>query len=462
MKPVEGNVVYELIHSQRMVQFMWRYSVHMQSTQIPFAIAFAEQLDFKTLAYAVNVEIERNDCLRLRIFRDGFKIRQFFLDSFRFEKIILKEFSSKQEQTEYFDNDAARKLDVFGGETFRIIFFRDCDGKCGVYIKASHMIMDFVAVFLFFKDLMAVYDSLKNGTEMPKPLARYEDIIKKELADEGLDERIKRDRDALAERVKLDRRPAYNGIRGQELLEKQRRILFNKKLDVPHSYLPIKDKTHLVKFRLDDEQSGMITDFIKKNNLSAECVIQLGFRIYFSKINGHTNDSLFWVLCPRRKTVKEKRCGGTLASPLPWREILDDKSSFLEASRRLGETQAFIFRHSEVPFTVVRQMERDEFGYALMQSANDMMFSYLPSSGKDSFGDREFEFTAYNFGHYVMPIYALAMQDSCSGRYGFSYVHRLWVTDDDDIKRFHEGVVRAILEGVTNPEKTIEEILEVI
>ena len=41
------------------------------------------------------------------------------------------------------------------------------------------MIMDFVAVFLFFKDLMAVYDSMKNGTDLPKPLAKYEDIRKR-------------------------------------------------------------------------------------------------------------------------------------------------------------------------------------------------------------------------------------------------------------------------------------------
>lgn len=462
MKPAKGQTVYKLIHSQQMVQFMWRYSLHMQSTQIPFAIAFDEQLDFNVLARAVNVEIERNDCMRLRVFRDGFKIRQFFLEEYRLDKILLKEFNSKQEQTEFFDKDAEKKLNIFNGETFCIIFFRDSEGKCGVYLKASHMIMDFVAVFLFFKDLMAVYDSMKNETPLPKPLAKYEDIIKKELADEDLEARIERDLEAISQRVVLDRRPSYNGITGQTLLKRQQKLLMNKKLDTPHAYLPVKDRTHLVKCRLSDEDSRKISEFIKENNLSAECVIQLGFRIYLSKINGHTNDSLFWVLCPKRKTVKEKRCGGTLASPLPWREILNDDESFIDAARRLRETQAFLFRHCEVPFTAVRQMERDKFGYALMQSANDMMFSYLPSSGENSFGGRNYEFTAYNFGHYVMPAYALTMQDTCSGRYSFSYIHRLWVTDDEDIYRFHDGVVRALVEGVSDCEKTIAEIMEVI
>ena len=59
MKPKNGEQVYKLIHSQEMVQYMWKYSVHMQSTQIPIAMAFSEELDFSILARAVNIEIER-------------------------------------------------------------------------------------------------------------------------------------------------------------------------------------------------------------------------------------------------------------------------------------------------------------------------------------------------------------------------------------------------------------------
>ena len=79
MKPKNGETVYRLIHSQEMVQYMWRYTLHMQATQIPVSIAFEEPLDFQILAKAVNVEIARNDCLRLRIFRSGLRIKQFFL-----------------------------------------------------------------------------------------------------------------------------------------------------------------------------------------------------------------------------------------------------------------------------------------------------------------------------------------------------------------------------------------------
>lgn len=461
MKPLNNETVYELIHSQEMVQFMWRYTLHKQSTQIPSSVAFDEEIDFNILACAVNIEIARNDCLRLRFFKKGNKIKQFFLNEYKLQKIRYKEFASEKEQNDYFDSDASKKLDIFSGETFRLAFFRTHNGKCGIYLLASHIIMDFVATFTFFKDLMAVYESLKNKAELPKPLSKYEDIIKKEQNNEALENKIKRDTEALKNWFAMDRKPVYNAINGPRVLDFQRKLLFDKSLTMPHIYLPIKDKTHFLKCRLNDEDSKKISDFIKENHLSAEWVIQLGFRIYLSKINRHNNDSVFWVLCPRRKTVKEKRCGGTLASPMPWREILDDNKSFIDTARDFGQTQAFLFRLSDVPFTTMRQMERELYGLSLVQTANSMMFSYLPSS-ENPFGDKDFEYTAYNFGHYVMPAYALTMQDSVSKRYSFSYIHRTWLTTDEEVYSFHNGALRTILKGIECPEKTIGEILEEI
>ena len=58
MKNKPEGPVYRLIHSQEMVQYMWRYTLHTQATQVPSSVIFDEELDFKTLARAVNVEID--------------------------------------------------------------------------------------------------------------------------------------------------------------------------------------------------------------------------------------------------------------------------------------------------------------------------------------------------------------------------------------------------------------------
>jgi len=456
-----NNVVYKLIHSQEMVQYMWRYTLHMQATQIPCAVAFDEELDFNILARAVNEEIKRNDCLRLRLTREIGGIREYFLDSFKLDKILLKSFSTKEEQEAFLDADASKKLDVFGGETFRVIFFRSYNGKSGIYINVSHMIMDGVATFIFFRDLMEVYDALKSGSPMPRPLSKYEDIIKREQNDPELEARLEKEAEELNNWVIKDGKIHFSLISGDKVLNKHRRLLHSKKLNVPFVYMPLNDKTHFVKMRVGSEESGRITRFIEENHLSPEWVIQLGFRIMYSKLCDNKNDTLFWVLCPRRKTVKEKRCGGTLASPMPWREVLPNDLTFFDAVKKLAEDQAFLFRYSDVPFTTVRANELKHFRLTLLQSANSMMFSYLPLE-KDTFGNRSYEYLGFNFGHYVMPIYTITMRDHGTGDYVFSYIHRLWLSEDKDVYRFHEGALAAILKGIENPEKTVGEILEEI
>ncbi len=453
--------IYDIIHSQQMVEYMWKYTLHMQSTQIPCAVVFDETLDIPTLKRALNIEIKRNDCLRIRLFRSGSKIKEYFKDSLTLDHVPYMTFSTKEERDKALDSDASKKLDVFSGETFRVIFFSDPGGGTGIYLNVSHMIMDAVATFIFFKDLLEVYDSLISNSVMPKDLSRYEDIVAREQNDPELESKLDKLGKELEEWVKMDRRPFYCALNGPGLLDKHSRLVHKKDLNMPFVFMPVKDKTSFIKKKLTPEQSKAITDFIVSKSISPEWLIQLGFRIYLSKINRKVNDTLFWVLCPRRKTVKEKRCGGTLASPMPWREILPGNMSFNDAIAQLALTQSYLFRHSDVPFTTIRESERKLFNLTLLQSAHSMMFSYLPLDEK-TFGDREYEYLGFNFGHYVMPLYTITTKEVKTGCYYFTYIHRLSMSTDDEVEAFHRGVVDTIMEGIRDPDKTIDEIMEAV
>ena len=153
--------------------------------------------------------------------------------------------------------------------------------------------------------------------------------------------------------------------------------------------------------------------------------------------------------------------GGTLASPIPWREILPERLTFREALTQMGDTQGILFRHSDAPFTTIRASELKRFHMTLLQSANSVMFSFLPINEK-TFGGRTYSFSGYNFGHYVMPVYAITLRDPDSKRYVFTYIHRLWLTTDEEVQSFHEGVVRTLKAGIASPEKSLKEIMEVI
>ena len=59
-----------------------------------------------------------------------------------------------------------------------------------------------------------------------------------------------------------------------------------------------------------------------------------------------------------------------------------------------------------------------------------------------------------------MPVYALTMQEASTGNFIFSYIHRLFLTKDEDVYAFNDGVVRVLLMAAENPQMTIGEILE--
>ena len=453
-----GLPSYGLINSQEMVRYMWKYSLHMQATQIPCAVAFGEPLDFSVLESALNAEIERNDCLRLRFYKEKGEIRQYVLPRFRPERIPVKRFSSDEALRAYFDAAAGKPLDVFGGQTFDARFFETANGRSGVFLNVSHMVMDAMATFTFFRDLTAVYDAMKTASPMPPPLTSYESLIRRELEDPEWEAHVRRETDTVFDWFRSDRPPTYCSLRPNAGRPRLPRGKHSPGPISPKDFFPLLDKTHFSRFTLPADVSGEIADFTERNEISAEWVIQLGLRAVLEKLN-RTDDTVFWVLCPRRRTVKEKRAGGTLASPMPWRERLPGTLTFREGLAQLAKTQGFLFRHADVPFTALRERERALFGYNPLQTSMSMMFSYLPL-GNDAFGGRDYEYMGFHMGRYVMPLYTVALYDAHSGCYRFNYIHRIRSYTDGDVLAFHNRAVKTILAGVRAPDQTLNTLTE--
>ena len=128
MKPKAGTEVFELIPSQKMINFMLKYSFfHKQVIQIPMSIV------------TLNIEIERNDCMRLRFYKEHGEFYQYFLDKYVVDDVPVVTFSTEEEQQAYLTADARRPIRHLKGEDFRIIFFRSFDGGYGIYINITHL-----------------------------------------------------------------------------------------------------------------------------------------------------------------------------------------------------------------------------------------------------------------------------------------------------------------------------------
>ncbi len=459
MKKITGTV-YELIPPQEMIQFMLKYSFfHKQVTQIPESIIVKNDIDFDIMEKAFNIETERNDCLRLRFFKEKGRIKQYFLPEYKVENIPVLNFKSEQERIDVLTADARKPIKMLKGETFRVKFFRTHDNRCGVYINIHHLVMDNAAVFTFFADLFAVYESLKYGKNMPKPLGKYEDIIKKELAYVSDPENFRREEKAYREFMEKDGEPLYLGVEGPKFLEAERIKKKNPNIKAPSLFDPIHDKAELTKYSIPYEDSQKIFEFMDENGISGECLVQLAMRLHVSKINNRHNDTYFIVLCPRRRTLAEKRAGGTLAAPLPQRIVLPENTTFREALEKMKEVQFWAFKHMDYPYLEYRALQQKMYNYPAAAGASTMMFSWFPLEA-GSMNKWEYEFEGYSLGRYIMVIYTFAMKDFHSGCLKLSCMHRTKFVSVEDVEALHKGTANALKLGIENPDMTIGEMMD--
>ena len=427
MNPV-NKPVYPLIPPQEMIQFMLKYSFfHKQVTQIPDSIIVSQKIDFDVMTEAFNIEIERNDCLRLVFFKQNGNIMQYFRDPYRIGSVPVYYFKSDEEREKVLTADAQKPIKMLKGEIFRLKYFTTYDGRYGVYINIHHLVMDNAAVFAFFNDLFAVYDHLKNGKPMPKPLGSYEDRIKRELA--------------------------Y--VEDKSNLEKKK----DPSINAPSLFDPIHDKAKLTKTTFSSELSEKFFSFCENNNVSPECLVQLALRMHLSKINNGHLDTYFICLCTRRRTLTEKRSGGTVTAPLPWRVHLEEDDTFMSALDKMADAQVWAFRHMDYPYLEYRDLQRELFNYSAAAGSSTMMFSWMPINEK-SINGWEYEYVGYGLGRYIMVLYTFAMKDAHTGCLKISCLHRTKFVSVEDIKALHNGTKKVLEIALNEPDISIKDLLE--
>lgn len=460
MKKKEAvHKLYELIPSQNAMYLMYKFGIHKQQAQIPTSFALKKHLDFNLLRKAFNIEIRRNDSLRLRFIKENGNVRQFFRDAYDYN-VPVKYFFSEEEQNEYFNSDAPKPVKFLKDETFRIVFFRTAHGGSGIYSNFSHLITDAMGIVIFYLDLLNVYDALENNREMPAPLHRYEDYIIKQL-EENADEKKQAKHEAFyREYFAKGGYPFYAGVHGPELLEKFRKKKKNPDERVPMAYNPLQDKCDMDILSISPEDTEKIYGFCKKVQISPESVFQLGLRTYCSAINFRTDDVCMMSVCSNRTSFKEKNMSGCMAQPLILRTIIPEDMSFSDALQHMVDTKTALYRHSRYPYTKARDMFLEMYKLGPIQGANNMMFSWIPIPvGSDMFGCN-IDFRTYNLRSYFTPLYTIVLPDAVTGGINVYYMYRTRLSSKKQIEALHRNMLDVILKGVENPEIRISQLLD--
>ncbi len=451
---------YDLIPSQQTMYLMVKYSFSKQLTQIPTSFSVDEDMDFDVLTKALNIEFERNDSLRLRFKKDGNTIKQYFLPSFKMNKVPQKYFRNEQDQQKFFEADAKKPVYFLKDECFRICFFKNANGTNGIYFNVSHLNMDALGSMIFYFDLISVYRHLYYGKEMPKPLDSYEEYIKEELEKVKNEKKMKKHAEFYKEYFAKGGEPFYAGVHGPAFLEKARKKKKDPNLRVPAAYNPIYDKCKMITGHIGTEDAGKIINFCIKNSIAPESLFMFGLRCHCSAINYRAKDVFMQATCSKRSTMKEKNMSGCLVQPIQVRTIIDEDKTFRDGVNEYTYVRTQLYRRADYPYINAREISRRMYNYSLLQGPACLMFSWIPIPfDLDGYG-LKIEFKTYDLGRYFTPLYVICSTDPSDKGFNLNYMYRIKLSNKEQIQALHENTVKVILAGIENPDITVGELLD--
>ena len=210
------KTLYQFNYSQDIVHLQTVYSLFNRVSNIIFSVTFDEGFDDSLMTNAIQLLMERNDCLRLKFVKEGKVTKQYFEAERYIGEIPSLTFRTNCQMYSFIRKFRRKAIDVRKGETMNVVFATDPTGNKMLIIKISHMVADTYGIGILVNDLYAIYQALKNRTSLPVAPGRFEDILSNDTNYRANDAAIEKDRAFFQEyyQKRHPDRPDYCGIHG--------------------------------------------------------------------------------------------------------------------------------------------------------------------------------------------------------------------------------------------------------
>lgn len=455
---MENRVYYPLSPSQHLLFLSRKYTIHKAVLNIPISMILDVKLDNDVLQKALEIAVTRWDSFGLRLKQENKEIKQYF-DTRTCECIEQKDFSqsSEEKMQEFFHKEARKKMDILECPMARFFILTTPKGNTGIFSVINHIIMDSWAISMFFKDVIDVYTTLVNGLPLPKEIRSYESSLIKEIEYSNSDA-YKKDQEFWIKEIGQSE-PIYTSVNGSEVLEKFRKKSKNNDIRFAKSFFIRTKADHVVR-NIEKEDMDKMKAFLKEYEFpSMQILFLMGLRTYLAKVNKETSDVSLNSVVARRATLEDKFSGGTRVQVLPFRTIIEEDKTFLEALNILLDKQNSLYRHANINSMELFGMEHKVFPAKPGQSYRGVTLTFQPVPMEVGNGMHA-ETKWYPNGASAQPFYLTIMDGDGSGGLKCYYEHIVSHIKPETINACHDYLVKVILEGISHPEMTLKELYQ--
>ena len=465
MKTKNGHKTYPLTKAQKFHIFYSEYCPKKEVLNIGTILTIAYELDLEVLKQSVYKAYERCESMRVRFTYDK-KEEQWY------QYVADKE----ERDIEYVDftgktmEEAEQIMTLWTRVPFpredspmnRVVMIKTPDGNQGLYLLGDHMLIDAQSLIQFLRDVIELYCNAKfENVPYPADMRSYVEQLEKDLAYEAGSKAQQRDREYFHKLIEKSE-PVFNGVEGTRQLEEARKKVpgtnaaFSASMNV--------DSTIDV-FHLEEEPTQRLMKFCEENHISLQCLLIMGIRTYFQKMNGN-DDVSFNVAYARRATLLEKKSGGTRIHSFPFRTVISEDQTFMEGIHQIRDGQNEIFRYTN--FDPVEYFTYRSKYYSTPRGATyePLSITYQPMTlkekGLNMLGDIKYKTKWYSNGACTHAMYLTVMHRPDDNGLDFSFEHQLAVFSKEQLEYFYYYICRIMFKGIETPNLKIGDIIKLI
>lgn len=467
MKTRKGYKVYPLTVAQKFHLYYLPFCPSAAVLNIGTSLTIETDIDWDTLNKAINKAYERSEGMRVRFAKDKEGNYYQYVVDHEDRQIEFVDFSevTMEEAEKTMQKWTTVPFELEDTMLTRIVMIKMPDGFNGIYFLGHHMIVDAQSLIAFLKDIIELYCNAKyEGVPYPKDMSSYIEQIQRDLAYEAGSKAQLRDAAYFEQEIEKSQ-PIYSGLHGTDKLEAARAMFKDPNLrgafnasDSTESALDI--------FHLEGEPTKRLMDFCEKYHVSLVCLLLMGLRTYFQKMNGFEDVSINTAIA-RRATLKEKKSGGTRIHSFPFRTIFSEDMKFIDGIYAIRDKQNEYFRHANYDPTAYFAHRAKTYPLphaGLTYEAISLTYQplTLKEKGLDQLGDIRYKTKWYPNGMTPQAMYLTVMHRPEDNGLDFNFEHQIKAVSREELEYLYYYLCKIMFKGAENPDLTIGEIIKLV
>lgn len=426
--------IYELTNPQKSIWFTEHFFKGTSIANVSGTCVIEEVVDFEKLEKAINLVVQNNSALRLKITINN-NVPMQYIEEFTPIKIETIDLETEDDLPSLENRLVLMPFSLIESPLVRFAMFRFADKTGGFIVVANHMLSDAWSAGIINSKIVDFYCRLsKNESVIEEQPFSYIDYIQTEK----------------------------NYLQSETYMKDK--IFWEEKFKDISEFAFLSNATtnssaaNREKFQLSRKFCDELNSYCKNHNASPFAMFMAVFAIYLNRLSGLDNVIIETPVL-NRSNFKEKNCLGMFISTIPFDINVDQQFTFPSFLANIVSNQRSCFRHQKYPYENLLKSLREKNNFS--SNLYDVAISYQNARNSAQTSSIKYH-THWNFNGNVANSLDIHIYDlDNTGCFQVFYDYQVDKFNETYIKKLHDRLIN-IFEQIFNNENILLSDIKIV